>query len=357
MPIKAYRYIDLVLPKIFCDLPESLANGSIPEVQSTNITAFPYDFEITYVCNEGYRLIGSSWRFCSKNGWSGDTPYCEEIRCPDPGVPEYGLSSRDSLKVGSKVTFFCFNGYNLIGSSERYCMPNGQWNGEVARCDNEDNYCPDPGIPVNGMKNSSHYDMGSKIRFQCRPGYISMGSGLIECLPNRTWSAKGMKCIGPYEFDDIDRVSRILKLKLDDITRQQKERLPSQAIWLHRTKKRSERFILYFVFNPSRRLGKRNLRSTVDFAKAIIRKVGVSEYGTRIGASTFGSNAEKIAFSPTSYRRTEDVLRALDKFEDTGSGRTTLAASLENIRKNFLHLTEQAFGRRGQKFIIFILTD
>ncbi|XP_035223084.1 CUB and sushi domain-containing protein 3-like [Stegodyphus dumicola] len=180
--------------EIFCDQPEPLVNGSIPELQSTNMKAFPYNFEITYVCNEGYRLIGDSWRLCSENGWSGDTPYCEEIRCPDPGVPEHGLSSSRSLKIGSEVAFHCLAGYNLIGSSKIYCMPNGEWNGEVARCDSKDNYCPDPGTPVNGMKNNSYYVMGSKI--QCRPGYAFMGSDVIECLPNRTWSAKEIKCIG-----------------------------------------------------------------------------------------------------------------------------------------------------------------
>ncbi|KFM61152.1 Complement C2, partial [Stegodyphus mimosarum] len=211
-------------------------------------------------------------------------------------------------------------------------MPNGQWNGEVARCDNKDNYCPDPGIPVNGMKNSSHYEMGSKIHFQCRPGYAFMGSDVIECLPNRTWSEKGMKCIGPYEFDNNDRVSEILKVKVEGIARQQirelKEcHLASHSIWLQRTHESTpsklildlnypKRFILYFVFDTSHNIRERDFRRTVEFAKAIIKKVGVSEYGARIGALTFGSNAE-IAFLPTNYKRTEDVLRALDEIKYT----------------------------------------
>lgn len=60
-----------------------------------------------------------------------------EINCPDPGVPEHGSREGQSFRVGEKVLFYCFSGYYLLGSVERYCMPNGQWTGELARCNTE----------------------------------------------------------------------------------------------------------------------------------------------------------------------------------------------------------------------------
>lgn len=57
------------------------------------------------------------------------------IHCPDPGLPEDGFRTGDSFEVGAKVRFKCFTGYYLLGSFERYCKPNGQWSGELSRCD------------------------------------------------------------------------------------------------------------------------------------------------------------------------------------------------------------------------------
>lgn len=60
------------------------------------------------------------------------------------------------------------------------------------------NYCPDPGIPINGFKNSSQYDEEERVGFRCRPGYILLGSEVRECLSNRTWTGKEAKCIGKF---------------------------------------------------------------------------------------------------------------------------------------------------------------
>ncbi|GBO41462.1 CUB and sushi domain-containing protein 3, partial [Araneus ventricosus] len=180
----------------FCGPPEPLANGTIPEIESSNMTVYPFNFELTYICDKGFRLIGDSWRFCDSRGWSGKSPSCEAIYCPDPGVPEHGTRIGNSFEIGDKVTFSCFTGFELIGSFERYCMPNGQWNNELARCDHSSNYCPDPGIPVNGMKNSSSYDMGEIVRFSCYGGYTLVGSEVRECLPSRQWSGEEAKCFG-----------------------------------------------------------------------------------------------------------------------------------------------------------------
>lgn len=58
------------------------------------------------------------------------------------------------------------------------------------------NYCPDPGIPINGFKNSSDYNMGAGVGFRCRSGHMLLGSEERECLPNRTWSGKEATCLG-----------------------------------------------------------------------------------------------------------------------------------------------------------------
>lgn len=58
------------------------------------------------------------------------------------------------------------------------------------------NYCPNPGIPIKGYKNSTSCEMGEKVGFGCQPGYIQIGSEVRECLPNRTWSGTETTCLG-----------------------------------------------------------------------------------------------------------------------------------------------------------------
>ncbi|GIX91044.1 CUB and sushi domain-containing protein 3 [Caerostris extrusa] len=208
-----------------CDPPEPLNHGTIPEIESSNRTEYPFNFELTYLCDKGFRLIGDSWRFCNTQRWSGTNPYCEEILCPDPGVPEHGTRTGENFSIGEKVTFKCFMGYELIGSFERYCKQNGQWSGELARCDHPTNYCPDLGIPINGRKNSSSYEMGDTVSFKCSSKTYLIGSEVRECLPSRAWSGTEAKCIGPHDFDNKAKVSEILKQAMAEKEAEQKRKL------------------------------------------------------------------------------------------------------------------------------------
>ncbi|XP_015927281.1 complement factor B-like [Parasteatoda tepidariorum] len=355
--------------EVYCDFPPPLENGKIPEIETINATTLPFNFEVTYICDKGYRLIGDSWRFCDARGWSGSEPHCEVIHCPDPGVPKQGTRILDGLKIGDKVIFKCFTGYDLIGSFERYCMPNGQWSGELARCDNENNYCPDPGIPINGMKNSTNYDMGERICFSCQSGYTLLGTEVRECLPHRIWSGNEAKCVGPYDFDNTARVSDILMTAIAEKEEEQKRKTKEYRKVLYSSWHNGTvlplgrvldlnfpgRIILYFAFDVSGSVGQHNFQKSIEFAKAIVKRIGISEIGARAGALTFSSKAE-TQFLPLEYKTTEQVLDALDKVDYTGGG-TSASSALALIREELIPLTQAVLSKRGQKSVIFILTD
>ncbi|GIY86339.1 CUB and sushi domain-containing protein 3 [Caerostris darwini] len=296
-----------------CDPPEPLNHGTIPEIESSNRTEYPFNFELTYLCNKGFRLIGDSWRFCDTQKWSETNPYCAEILCPDPGVPEHGTRTGENFSIGEKVTFKCFTGYELIGSFERYCKQNGQWSGELARCNNPTNYCPDPGIPINGRKNSSSYEMGDAVSFTCSSKrYPLIGSEVRECLPSREWSGTEAKCIG--------------------------------------------RFIFYFAFDVSGSIRKINFKRSIEFAKAIVKKIGISKDGARAGALTFSSKAE-TEFLPLDYETTENVVDALDKLNNYTGGGTSANTALSVIREELIPLTQNVLLNKGIKSVVFVLTD
>ena len=58
------------------------------------------------------------------------------LDCPVLQQPDYGSISfvLNNPKHGNTVSFSCNDGYNLLGSAERTCMPNGEWSGASATC-------------------------------------------------------------------------------------------------------------------------------------------------------------------------------------------------------------------------------
>lgn len=59
--------------------------------------------------------------------------YCLAISCDDPGTPINGYKSSSNYNAGSVISFGCNKGYKLSGSSTRTCG-NGQWTGSKATC-------------------------------------------------------------------------------------------------------------------------------------------------------------------------------------------------------------------------------
>lgn len=57
-----------------------------------------------------------------------------EFECPDPGEPDNGVRFGDDFTFGSEVTYFCFAGYNMQGSSRRFCNGCGIWSGYQTFC-------------------------------------------------------------------------------------------------------------------------------------------------------------------------------------------------------------------------------
>ncbi len=54
--------------------------------------------------------------------------------CGDPGTPSHGSRDESDFRIRSKVHFSCSVGYELFGSTERMCFPNGTWSGTQPSC-------------------------------------------------------------------------------------------------------------------------------------------------------------------------------------------------------------------------------
>ena len=55
--------------------------------------------------------------------------------CGDLDDPENGQVSLTGTTFGSKATYTCNKGFELVGSSMRMCLANAQWMGEAPTCE------------------------------------------------------------------------------------------------------------------------------------------------------------------------------------------------------------------------------
>uniref|UniRef100_A0AAX7SXP7 CUB and Sushi multiple domains 3a n=1 Tax=Astatotilapia calliptera TaxID=8154 RepID=A0AAX7SXP7_ASTCA len=185
-------------PMPFCsgDTTGSCGDPGIPSHGSREQTDFRIRSKVYFSCSEGYELIGSSERMCFPNGtWSGTQPFCKPVQCGNPGTPSNGKVFRlDGTTFSHSVIYSCMDGYLLTGPTTRQCQANGTWSGTQPNCTMIN--CGDPGVPANGLRYGEDFTIGQNVSFQCQPGYRMEedGSPVRMCTQNGTWNGNMPLC-------------------------------------------------------------------------------------------------------------------------------------------------------------------
>ncbi|XP_038827831.1 CUB and sushi domain-containing protein 3-like [Salvelinus namaycush] len=193
-------------PMPFCsgDSQGTCGDPGTPSQGSREESDFRIRSKVQFRCSEGYELIGSAERMCFPNGtWSGTQPFCKPVQCGNPGSPSNGRVYRlDGTTYSHSVTYSCMDGYLLTGSTTRQCLANATWSGTAPNCTMIN--CGDPGVPANGMRYGEDFAIGQNITFLCAPGYIMEAdcSPMRTCTSNGTWSGimascKAVTCAAP----------------------------------------------------------------------------------------------------------------------------------------------------------------
>uniref|UniRef100_A0AAQ5YNL2 Seizure related 6 homolog (mouse)-like n=1 Tax=Amphiprion ocellaris TaxID=80972 RepID=A0AAQ5YNL2_AMPOC len=105
----------------------------LPEIQNgwktTSHVALVRGSRITYQCDPGYDLVGRETLTCQLDlSWSSQPPFCEKtedsVSCENPGLPDngYQILSKRLYLPGESLTFVCYQGYELIGEVAIKCI-------------------------------------------------------------------------------------------------------------------------------------------------------------------------------------------------------------------------------------------
>uniref|UniRef100_A0A9J8BSB7 CUB and Sushi multiple domains 2 n=1 Tax=Cyprinus carpio carpio TaxID=630221 RepID=A0A9J8BSB7_CYPCA len=186
------------LPKckiVNCTDPGHVENG-IRQVLPSGPHRYSFQTAVSYSCNPGYYLLGTSTLSCQGEGtWDRSLPKCLLVLCDRPSMPPYAQISGDRRTVGSVIRFSCIGQRSVVGNTTRMCQLDGQWSGSLPHCSGDSaGMCGDPGVPVHGIRLGEEFSIGSIVRFSCEPGYILKGSSERTCLANGSWVGIQPEC-------------------------------------------------------------------------------------------------------------------------------------------------------------------
>ncbi|XP_036090350.1 complement receptor type 1 [Rousettus aegyptiacus] len=215
------------------DFLDQLPNGHVLLPLNLHLGA-----KVSFVCDEGFHLKGSSTSYCilvgMKSLWNNSVPVCEQIFCPNPPAILNGSHTGTSLgdiPYGKEITYTCDPHpdkgmtFNLIGDSTIHCTSdsqgNGFWSGPAPHCElSGPAACSHPPKIRNGHhigRHTSPYLPGMTVSYACDPGYLLVGNAFIFCTHESTWSqfdlyCKEIKCSLPQFINGIRKELEVTKV-------------------------------------------------------------------------------------------------------------------------------------------------
>ncbi|RXG57663.1 Protein lev-9 [Armadillidium vulgare] len=168
-----------------CDTPDNPENGKVI------YTTKSYNSVVTYECDYGFMIVGSSTRRCGADKkWTGDKPKCKEINCGSPGhLPNGWLENVDKgTSLADSIIFRCLPNMTLEGDDTSVCQSDGTWSKPLPKCLAP---CIVPTIEhgvVNNTKPREKVLHGFQLNVTCDDTFeLAFGSVPPTCF-NGTWS-------------------------------------------------------------------------------------------------------------------------------------------------------------------------
>lgn len=187
----------------------------------TRSTTYRHGETVHVECELNFVIQGPEEIRCEEGKWT-EPPKCievkEKIACEQPPSVENGAANPRSeiYYSGDKVTYRCERGYNLRGSSEITCNL-GQWTLPPECVENIENCKPPPEVAnavVVGELLAS-YTTGSSVEYRCNEYYFLRGSKTSHCEQGK-WSSPPI-CLEPctVNVDNMNRNNIEMKWKYE----------------------------------------------------------------------------------------------------------------------------------------------
>ncbi|XP_037403287.1 seizure protein 6 isoform X2 [Pygocentrus nattereri] len=113
---------------------------------------------------------------------------CSEL----PEIPNgWKSTSHPDLIHGTVVTYQCYPGFQVVGSEILMCQWDLTWSGDVPSCEKVMT-CQDPGLVEHGRRvlTGSRFTVGSSVQYVCNKGYSLSGPGVLTCYSRDTADPK-----------------------------------------------------------------------------------------------------------------------------------------------------------------------
>ncbi|CAL8096590.1 unnamed protein product [Calicophoron daubneyi] len=194
-----WRYDKIACERITCGPMHEIAHGHIVYKSDKK-----YQSDALAMCSDGYvadcgmenKMTEDGKgciRVCQSDGsWSGRDAICRKITCPKLKPIKNGEVSSYSTEVNGVVQFYCHEGYELVGCSQRTCSASGVWDGEDPICKERD--CGPPPVVRRGKLNYNSTKFGSRAVIECEAETtLTTTSQFLKCglLGNNTsWIPK-----------------------------------------------------------------------------------------------------------------------------------------------------------------------
>ncbi|CAN8028078.1 unnamed protein product [Ixodes persulcatus] len=174
---------------VFCGIPPDPVNGNVRG------SLFHYNGRVTYVCNEGYHIVGPTQRICQENGrWTSHDPQCEETLCkllPNVTNGRIVLVS-GPLRPGAKLNIVCNSGHKF--APEVACMDDGTWSVPEVVCQPA-NCSEPPTVPHGDVTVVKNPDVQrANVRYSCNQGFELVGEEVVPCSESNVWAGTVPTC-------------------------------------------------------------------------------------------------------------------------------------------------------------------
>lgn len=165
----------------------------------TSVTTFRHGTVITFECDKGFALQGTTLSECLHGQWKGNLPTCKAYpQCPEPSI-EFGHYLGGCCSPGARATFYCDddNEFYLQGARTTMCLWTGVWSEPFPTCKRRgcSIFEPQPHLYVSEFHgtNASFFRDGTVITYGCETGYTLSGPSSSLCAEGE-WLDRTQKC-------------------------------------------------------------------------------------------------------------------------------------------------------------------